>query len=101
MYGPQHAQPTLSRAFLASRLTGLEAVRQRIWDLGQQCGCPIWVSEITAHEELRNKTLDEIQVACLRQVRIAPKLICVLDGSFGTTWNVGQVSILELELATA
>jgi tetratricopeptide (TPR) repeat protein len=45
--------------------------------------------------------LDEIQVACLKQVRIAPKFICLLDGSFGTTWNAGQVSILELELATA
>jgi hypothetical protein len=34
-------------------------------------------------------------------VRAAPKFICLIDGSFGTTWNEGQISILELELATA
>ena len=44
---------------------------------------------------------DFIQVACLKQVRAAPKFICLLDGSFGTTWNERQISILELELAAA
>src|SRR5207249_3431918 len=36
-----------------------------------------------------------------RNVRTIPKFVCVLDGSFGTTWNPGQVSMLELEVATA
>ena len=61
----------------------------------------MWVSEIDAKDEFAGKSLDFIQVACLKQVRLAPKLICVLDGSFGTTWNEGETSILELELATA
>ena len=88
-------------ALLASRLVGLEDLRRRIWEQGRRCGTPIWVSEIDAKEQFSGKDLDYIQVACLRQVRSAPKFICLLDGSFGTTWNEGQISILELELATA
>lgn len=90
-----------SHAFLASRLKGLDDIRSHIWAQGRESGCPIWVSEFSAREEFKNKSLDEIQVTCLKQVRIAPKFICVLDGSFGTAWNAEQVSILELELATA
>lgn len=88
-------------ALLASRLMGLDDLRYRIWEQGQRCGAPIWVSEIDAKDQFTDKSLDYIQVACLRQVRAAPKFICLLDGSFGTTWNDGQISILELELATA
>jgi tetratricopeptide (TPR) repeat protein len=88
-------------ALLASRLVGLEDLRRRIWEQGHRSGTPIWVSEIDAKDEFAGKTLDYIQVACLRQVRAVPKFICLLDGSFGTTWNEGQISILELELATA
>ena len=88
-------------ALLASRLTGLEDLRARIWEQGQRSGAPIWASEIDAKDQFAEKDLDFIQVACLKQVRSAPKFICLLDGSFGTTWNEGQVSILELELATA
>lgn len=88
-------------AFLASRLQGLDDIRSHIWEQGRKSGFPIWVSEFSSREEFKNKSLDEIQVTCLKQVRIAPKFICVLDGSFGTTWNAEQVSILELELATA
>ena len=88
-------------ALLASRLTGLEDLRARIWEQGQRSDAPIWMSEIDAKDQFADKDLDFIQVACLKQVRLAPKFICLLDGSFGTTWNEGQVSILELELATA
>lgn len=88
-------------ALLASRLLGLEDLRHRIWERGQRSGTPIWVSEIDAKDQFAGKDLDYIQVACLKQVRSAPKFICLLDGSFGTTWNEGQISILELELATA
>ena len=88
-------------ALLASRLLGLEDLRHRIWEQGQQSGTPVWVSEIDAKDQFAGKDLDYIQLACLRQVRSAPKFICLLDGSFGTTWNEGQISILELELATA
>src|SRR5438093_370721 len=90
-----------SHAFLASRLIGLEELRHQIWEQGQKNGTPIWVSEIASGSELGGKTLDQVQVACLKQVRMAPKFICILDGSFGTTWNSAQASILELELATA
>ena len=86
---------------LVSRLLGLEDVRRRIWEQGQRSGTPVWVSEIDAKDQFAGKDLDYIQVACLKQVRSAPKFICLLDGSFGTTWNEGQISILELELATA
>jgi len=95
-----HSQPRW-HALLASRLLGLEELRQRIWEQGQRSGTPVWVSEVDAKDELAGKDLDYIQVACLKQVRAAPKFICLLDGSFGTTWNEGQISILELELATA
>lgn len=88
-------------ALLASRLLGLEDLRLRIWEQGQRSGTPVWVSEIDAKDQFAGKDLDYIQVACLKQVRSAPKFICLLDGSFGTTWNEGQISILELELATA
>jgi hypothetical protein len=88
-------------ALLASRLVGLEELRRRIWEQGQRSGTPVWVSEIDARDQFAGKDLDYIQVACLRQVRAAPTFICLLDGSFGTTWNEGQISILELELATA
>jgi tetratricopeptide (TPR) repeat protein len=88
-------------AFLASRLKGLEDIRSHIFDQGNKSGYPVWVSEFSAPLELEGKSLDEIQIICLKQVRISPKFICVLDGSFGTTWNDEQVSILELELATA
>jgi tetratricopeptide (TPR) repeat protein len=86
---------------IASRLVGLEDLRRRIWEQGQRGGTPVWASEIDAKEEFAHKDLDYIQVACLKQVRAAPKFICLIDGSFGATWNEGQVSILELELATA
>ncbi|GMT47133.1 MAG: hypothetical protein IEMM0007_0699 [bacterium] len=89
------------QAFLASRLKGLEELRSHIWEQGQKSGFPIWVSEFSLCQEFKSKSLDEIQVICLKQVRIASKFICVLDGSFGTTWNAEQVSILELEIATA
>ena len=88
-------------ALLASRTLGLEDLRRRIWEQGQRSGTPVWVSEIDAKDQFAGKDLDYIQVACLKQVRAAPKFICLLDGSFGTTWNEGQISILELELATA
>jgi tetratricopeptide (TPR) repeat protein len=88
-------------ALLASRLVGLEDIRARIWELGQRSARPIWVSEIVAKDAFSGKPLDYIQVVCLKQVRTVPKFICLLDGSFGTTWNQGQISILELELATA
>ncbi len=88
-------------ALLASRLLGLENIRRRIWEQGRRSGTPVWVSEIDAKDQFTDKSLDYIQVACLKQVRTAPKFICLLDGSFGTTWNEGQISILELELATA
>jgi len=95
------AKSTSSYAFLASRLEGLEDIRSHIFELGGKSRYTIWVSELSAPEELKNKSLDEIQVTCLKHVRTAAKFICVLDGSFGTTWNAEQVSILELELATA
>jgi tetratricopeptide (TPR) repeat protein len=90
-------------ALLASRLrgNGIEDLRARIWEQGNRGGTPVWVSEIDAKDEFAGKDLDFIQVACLKQVRSAPKFICLLDGSYGTTWNEGQISILELELATA
>lgn len=87
--------------FLASRLTGLEDIRLRISELGRRTGHPIWVSEINAREEFRGHSLDAIQIACLKRVRAAQKFICILDGTFGTTWDQGQISILELEIATA
>ena len=79
-------------ALLASRLVGLEGLRRRIWEQGQRSGTPVWVSEIDAKDQFSGKDLDTIQVACLKQVRAAPKFICLLDGSFGTTWNEGQIS---------
>lgn len=88
-------------ALLASRLLGIEDLRRRIWEQGQRNATPVWVSEIDTKDQFAGQNLDYIQVACLRQVRAAPKFICLLDGSFGTTWNEGQISILELELATA
>ena len=98
---PNLAPQPHHHALLASRLFGLDDLRRRIWTQGQRSGMPVWVSEIDAHDQFADKNLDYIQVACLRQVRSAPKFFCLIDGSFGTTWNEGQVSILELELATA
>jgi hypothetical protein len=89
------------RAFVASRLLGLEDLRHRIWELGQRNGIPLWLSDIDGKSRFAGKDLDYIQVACLKQVRSAAKFICLLDGSFGTAWNEGQISILELELAMA
>jgi tetratricopeptide (TPR) repeat protein len=94
-------QPSRYQAFLASRLHGLEDLRARIWEQGQRNGTPVWVSEIDTKDVFAGKHLDFIQAACLKQVRAVPKFICLLDGSFGTTWNEGQISILEMELATA
>src|SRR5215831_11289704 len=96
-----HHPPAASphyHALLASRLKDLGELRRRIWEQGQRSGTPVWVSEIDAKVQFASKDLDYIQVACLKQVRSAPKFICLLDGSFGTTWNEGQISILELEL---
>jgi hypothetical protein len=101
MPAPENSNQSGWHALLASRLVGLEELRRRIWEEGQRSGSPVWVSEIAAKEEFENKDLDYIQVACLKQVRAAPKFISIIDGTFGTTWNEGQVSILELELATA
>jgi hypothetical protein len=92
-------------ALLASGLEGLGRLRQRIWDVGQRAGAAVWVSEIDAADTFEGKSLEFIQVACLKQVRVTPKFICIIDGSYGRTadaaWNEGQISILELELATA
>lgn len=90
-------------ALLASRIVGLEDVRARIWEQGQIVGAPVWVSEIDARDRFLGKDLDFIQAACLKQVRSAPKFICLIDGTYGRTseWTEGQISILELEIATA
>jgi hypothetical protein len=82
---PNPLQQPQWHALLASRLLGLEDLRHRIWEQGQRSGTPVWVSEIDAKDQFTGQNLDYIQVACLRQVRSAPKFICVLDGSFGTT----------------
>ena len=73
------------RALLASGLLGLEDLRRRIWEQGQRSGTPVWVSEIDARDQFAGQNLDYIQVECLKQVRAAPKFICLLDGSFCTT----------------
>lgn len=88
-------------AFLASRIEGHTDLRKHIWSQGIKSGRPIWVSDFWEKNEFENKSLEEIEVTCLKYVRSAPKFICVLDGSFGTPLKEEQVSILELELATA
>lgn len=90
-------------ALIASRLVSLEDLRLRIWEQGQRSGTPVWVSEIDARDQFVGRDLEYIQVACLKQVRAAPKFICLLDGSFGNTAerDEAKISILELELATA
>jgi hypothetical protein len=70
--------PSPWHAVLASRL-GLRDLRGRVWDLGQRLGHPVWVSEIATQDELQGKDLDYVQIACLKQVRLAPKFICILD----------------------
>jgi tetratricopeptide (TPR) repeat protein len=96
----EHDEPQW-HALLASRLKGFKDLRARIWELGQAGGTPVWVSEIDAAARFAEKDLDFIQMACIRQVRSAPKFICLLDGSFGTALEKSEISILELELATA
>jgi hypothetical protein len=44
-------------AVLASRLEGLGALRQRIWETARQGGTPVWVSEIDARDRFAGKDL--------------------------------------------
>lgn len=89
------------QSFLASRIQGLEELRLKIFQLGEGQGSPIWVAEHADNGEPATMTLDQIQVSCLRWVRSCPRFICVIDGTYGTTWNAADISILEMEIFTA
>jgi tetratricopeptide (TPR) repeat protein len=77
----------------------LSELRESVFDLGQN----IWVSE-RSDISLAERSFEETQIVCLENVRQSERLVCVLDGSYGTaktSWNPSEVSLLELELATA
>ena len=71
-------------AFLASRMDlgrpALNDLRNRIYELGEKFGQPVWVAERSAHQ-LIGQPPDQVQIACLRRVREIPEFICIVDGS--------------------
>src|SRR2546421_7378164 len=103
-------KPTYT-AFLASRMTDeLEPLRENIYDIGQELDRSIWVAQKPnqldgkPNRELDGKSFDETQIICLEKVRYSERLICVLDGTYGTantSWNPSEISVLELEIAMA
>jgi hypothetical protein len=90
--------------FLASRMDPdrpqLNALRESIHKLGQEVRQPIWVAEVS-RPEFRHWPPETVQVSCLRLVRNIPQFICIVDGSYGTPWNVAQLCVLELEMLSA
>lgn len=91
-------------AFLASRMDParreLNLLREDIYKLGQELGQPIWVAE-WSQPELRQRPPEDVQISCLRRVREVREFISVVDGSYGTPWNLAQLCVLELEILTA
>jgi hypothetical protein len=78
----------------------LNDLRMEIHQLGLRIGRPVWVAEV-ADKELNQKPSEEVQIACMRNVREIPAFICIIDGSYGTPWNIAQLCVLELEIIAA
>lgn len=91
-------------AFLASRMTDeLKVIRENVYVIGQESRRHVWVAG-KSDQELDGTSFDETQIICLEKVRHSERLICVLDGTYGTaqtSWNPSEISILELEIAMA
>lgn len=91
-------------AFLASRMDperrDLNLLRREVYNLGQELGRPVWVTECGDFGQA-GRSPEDVQIGCLRYVREIPEFICILDGSYGTPWNLAQLCVLELEIFTA
>ena len=87
-------------AFFASRLEKQKKLREEVFKLGERIGREIWVSE-HSNEALNKAHLDQVHVACLRMIRESQSFICVLDGTYGNSWNASEISMLETELFMA
>lgn len=77
----------------------LNDLRRSIHRLGHDLGRPIWVAEVDGQELGRSP--EEIQIACLERVRRLEEFICIVDGSYGTPWNLAELCVLELEIIVA
>src|SRR5215472_1245340 len=95
--------------FFASRLPGLEGLRQWIHDYGAG---RVWVSEYSRDKEILAAQLatepNAVRIACLQQVQVSRSMICVFNGEYGSVIGTDrvralglEVSLLELELITA
>lgn len=83
--------------FFASRMNDrLEDLRFRVHQLGKGA---IWVAGHPEPEQSNDPEV--IQFSCIDRVRECERLICVLDGSYGTPWNTAELSVLELEIFVA
>lgn len=86
--------------FFASRMPGMESLREKIHASGEDREIPVWLAGYS-NPELNHLPLEEVQIACMDRVRRAERFVCVLNGSYGAPLELTELCILELEIFAA
>jgi tetratricopeptide (TPR) repeat protein len=93
---------TKPKVFLSSRILGLEEIRSKIYDWAISEGYQVWIAEKCSHIDL-STPYQQVEYICLKEVREADLVICILHQGYGNTANldVAGISLLELEIFQA